>query len=45
MRYAESGILEPDNIRLERAIRQISVGRANFMFADSPRRERAAATM
>lgn len=45
MRYTESGIPEPDNNRLERAIRPIAVGRANFMFVGSPRGERAAATM
>ncbi|MGT2460343.1 IS66 family transposase (plasmid) [Cupriavidus basilensis] len=45
VRYTESGILEPDNNRLERAIRPIAVGRANFMFVGSPRGGRAAATM
>jgi len=45
VRYTESGIPEPDNNRLERAIRPIAVGRANFMFVGSPRGERAAATM
>ncbi|KAF7964066.1 hypothetical protein AWV80_02640 [Cupriavidus sp. UYMU48A] len=45
MRYTESGILEPDNNRLERAIRPIALGRAGWMFAGSPRGARAAATM
>ncbi len=45
VRYTESGILEPDNNRLERAIRPIALGRASWMFAGSPRGGRAAATM
>nr|WP_276522769.1 transposase [Cupriavidus necator] len=45
VRYTESGILEPDNNRLERAIRPIALGRAGWMFAGSPRGARAAATM
>jgi hypothetical protein len=45
VRYTESGILLPDNNALERQIRPIALGRANWTFAGSPRGARAAATM
>jgi hypothetical protein len=45
VRYAESGILLPDNNAIERAIRPIALGRNNYLFAGSPRGGRAAATM
>ncbi|MFM0495818.1 transposase domain-containing protein [Paraburkholderia caledonica] len=45
IRYTDSGILLPDNNALERQIRAIALGRANWMFAGSPRGARAAATM
>ena len=45
IRYTESGILLPDNNALERQIRPIALGRANWTFAGSPRGARAAATM
>jgi hypothetical protein len=41
VRYTESGILLPDNNALERQIRPIALGRANWMFAGSPRGARA----
>ena len=45
IRYTENGILLPDNNALERQIRPIALGRANWTFAGSPRGARAAATM
>lgn len=45
IRYTENGVLEPDNNALERAIRPIAVGRANYLFVGSPRGGDAAATM
>jgi transposase len=44
-RYTESGVLLPDNNAMERTIRPIALGRANYLFAGSPRGGRAAATM
>lgn len=44
-RYTEHGILLPDNNALERLIRPIAIGRANWLFAGSERGARAAATM
>ncbi|CCD41556.1 unnamed protein product [Candidatus Paraburkholderia kirkii UZHbot1] len=37
IRHTESGILMPDNNALERHIRPIALGRANWTFAGSPR--------
>jgi hypothetical protein len=45
IRYTENGVLLPDNNALERQIRPIALGRANWMFAGAPRGARAAATM
>ncbi|CAJ4319737.1 hypothetical transposase [Burkholderia pseudomallei] len=45
LRYTEHGILLPDNNALERLIRPIAIGRANWLFAGSHRGARAAATM
>ncbi|CCD35828.1 unnamed protein product [Candidatus Paraburkholderia kirkii UZHbot1] len=45
IRHTESGILMPDNNALERHIRPIALGRANWTFAGSPRGGKAAATM
>jgi hypothetical protein len=45
IRYTESGILLPDNNALERQIRPIALGRANWTFAGSPRGAKVAATM
>lgn len=45
MRYTDNGVLEPDNNALERAIRPIAIGRANYLFVGSPRGGHAAATM
>lgn len=44
-RYIESGILLPDNNAIERSIRPIAVGRANYLFAGSARGGAVAATM
>ena len=44
-RYTEDGVLEPDNNRLERALRPIAMGRKAWLFAGSPRGGRAAATL
>ena len=44
-RYTENGVLLPDNNAMERAIRPIAVGRANYLFAGSVRGGRAAAIM
>ena len=44
LRYTESGILEIDNTRIERAIRPIVLGRRNFLFVASERGGRAATT-
>lgn len=45
VRYTDSGVLQPDNNAMERAIRPIAVGRSNYLFAGSVRGGRAAATM
>jgi transposase len=45
VRYTENGVLQPDNNAIERAIRPIAVGRANYLFVGSPRGGHAAATM
>ncbi|CCD38528.1 unnamed protein product [Candidatus Paraburkholderia kirkii UZHbot1] len=45
IRHTESGILMPDNNALERHIRPIALGRANWTFAGSPRGGKATATM
>ncbi|WP_408528887.1 IS66 family transposase [Paraburkholderia fungorum] len=45
IRYTESDILLPGNNSIERQIRPIALGRANWTFAGSPRGARAAATM
>jgi len=42
-RYTEDGVLEPDNNRLERALRPVVVGRKNYLFAGSARGGHAAA--
>jgi transposase len=44
-RYTENGVLEPDNNRLERALRPIAMGRRAWLFAGSARGGRAAATL
>lgn len=45
VRYTENGVLQPDNNALEREIRPIALGRANYLFVGSPRGGQAAATM
>lgn len=45
MRYTEHGILLPDNNALERLIRPVALGRANWLFAGPERGARATATM
>jgi transposase len=44
-RYTENGILLPDNNAMERTIRPIAVGRANYLFVGSVRGGHVAATM
>ena len=43
-RFLEDGRVEADNNRAERALRQVAVGRKNWLFAGSPRGAQAAAT-
>jgi len=45
VRYTESGILQPDNNAMERTIRPIALGRANYLFVGALRGGHAAATM
>jgi len=42
-RYTEDGLLEIDNCAAERALRAVSLGRKNFLFASDSGGERAAA--
>jgi transposase len=44
-RYTENGILLPDNNAMERTIRPIAVGRANYLFVGSIRGGHVVATM
>ena len=43
-RFLEDGRVELDNNRSERSLRQVAVGRKNWLFAGSPRGAHAAAT-